>query len=119
MSRWITNGSPSVHPLTGRELRALRRLRCEQNPKSPFIFALERGTPFAVGGYRKLVARLGERAGFDYVVHPHMLRQACGYALANKGTDTRTLQALSLASQYPAHRCYTRIVADALSGFVA
>jgi type 1 fimbriae regulatory protein FimB len=25
-------------------------------------------------------------------VHPHMLRHACGYALANKGTDTRSLQ---------------------------
>ena len=89
----IKNGSPSVHPLTGRELRALRRLQREQNPKSPFVFTSERGTPFAVGGYRKLVARLGQRAGFDYVVHPHMLRHACGYALANKGTDTRTLQA--------------------------
>jgi site-specific recombinase XerD len=26
-------------------------------------------------------------------VHPHMLRHATGYALANRGTDTRTLQA--------------------------
>jgi integrase len=25
--------------------------------------------------------------------HAHMLRHACGYALANKGIDTRTLQA--------------------------
>jgi site-specific recombinase XerD len=31
------------------------------------------------------------RLGFK--VHPHMLRHACGYALANKGIDTRTLQA--------------------------
>jgi site-specific recombinase XerD len=28
-----------------------------------------------------------------FLVHPHQLRHACGYALANKGTDTRTLQA--------------------------
>jgi Phage integrase family len=28
-----------------------------------------------------------------FKVHPHMLRHATGYALANKGTDTRTLQA--------------------------
>jgi type 1 fimbriae regulatory protein FimB/type 1 fimbriae regulatory protein FimE len=27
-------------------------------------------------------------------IHPHMLRHACGYALANKGHDTRALQAL-------------------------
>jgi site-specific recombinase XerD len=25
--------------------------------------------------------------------HPHMLRHACGYALANKGHDTRAIQA--------------------------
>jgi integrase len=89
----IKNGSPAVHPLTGRELRALRRLQREKRPASPFIFTSERGTPFAVGGYRKMVARLGAAAGFDFPVHPHQLRHACGYALANKGTDTRTLQA--------------------------
>jgi site-specific recombinase XerD len=26
-------------------------------------------------------------------VHAHMLRHACGFALANKGVDTRSLQA--------------------------
>ena len=36
---------------------------------------------------RALEARLGFKA------HPHMLRHACGYALANKGHDTRALQA--------------------------
>ncbi|HWX37342.1 MAG TPA: tyrosine-type recombinase/integrase [Steroidobacteraceae bacterium] len=25
--------------------------------------------------------------------HPHMFRHACGFQLANQGTDTRTLQA--------------------------
>jgi type 1 fimbriae regulatory protein FimB/type 1 fimbriae regulatory protein FimE len=28
-----------------------------------------------------------------FPVHAHTLRHACGYALANKGIDTRTLQA--------------------------
>ena len=27
------------------------------------------------------------------IAHPHMLRHACGFALANKGHDTRALQA--------------------------
>ena len=39
------------------------------------------------------MARLGEAAGFDFRVHPHMLRHACGYKLANDGVDTRSLQA--------------------------
>jgi site-specific recombinase XerD len=40
-----------------------------------------------------MVARAGHEAGFKFGVHPHMLRHACGYALANKGVDTRSLQA--------------------------
>ena len=87
------NGSPSVHPLTGRELRALRRLQREQEPKSPFVFTSERGAPFSAAGFRKMVARLGVAAGFDVPIHPHMLRHACGFKLANDGVDTRSLQA--------------------------
>jgi integrase len=87
------NGSPSVHPLSGRELRALRRLQREQEPTSPFVFIAERGAPFSTAGWRKMVARLGVAAGFDVPVHPHMLRHACGYKLANDGVDTRSLQA--------------------------
>jgi integrase len=86
-------GSESVHPLSGRELRALRRIRREQEPVSPFIFTSERGAPFSTAGFRKLLARLGVAAKLEFPVHPHMLRHACGFALANKGVDTRSLQA--------------------------
>ena len=86
-------GSAATHPLTGRELRALRRLQREQEPKSSFVFTSERGAPFATGGFRTLLARLGEVAGLDFRVHPHMLRHACGFKLANAGVDTRSLQA--------------------------
>jgi type 1 fimbriae regulatory protein FimB/type 1 fimbriae regulatory protein FimE len=68
------NGSPSVHPLAGVELRALRRLKRE-SPETPFVFVSERGSPFSAAGFRKMVARLGAAAGFNYAVHPHMLRQ--------------------------------------------
>jgi len=87
------NGSPAVHPIAGRELRALRRLKREQEPASPFIFTSERGAPFSPAGFRKLVARLGSAAKLKFPVHPHMLRHACGYQLANQGVDTRALQA--------------------------
>jgi site-specific recombinase XerD len=40
----------------------------------------------------KLVERAGRLAEFEFPVHPHMLRHACGYFLANKGIDTRTIQ---------------------------
>jgi integrase len=89
----LKGSSESVHPLSGRELRALRRLKREQEPDSPFIFTSERGAPFTPAGFRKMVARLGVAAGFGFPVHPHMLRHACGYQLDNRGVDTRSLQA--------------------------
>jgi integrase len=88
----VKNGSPSVHPVSGRELRALRRLQREQEPQSPFMFTSMRGSPFTTAGFRKMVARLGVAAKFDVLIHPHMLRHACGYKLANDGVDTRSLQ---------------------------
>jgi integrase len=90
--RRLKNGSPASHPLTGRELRALRRLQREQS-KSPFVFISERGTPFTKRGFQAMVERAGEAAGFEMKVHPHMLRHACGFKLANEGVDTRTIQA--------------------------
>jgi type 1 fimbriae regulatory protein FimB/type 1 fimbriae regulatory protein FimE len=87
------SGSPSVHPLSGRGLRALRRLKREQEPQSPFVFTSERGAPLTTAGFRKLIVRLGVAAELGFPAHPHMLRHACGYQLANRGVDTRSLQA--------------------------
>ena len=100
----VKRGSAATHPLAGRELRALRRLQREQEPKSSFVFTSERGAPFATGGFRTLVARLGKAAGFDFRVHPHMLRHACGYALANQEHSNLRGAGISRSSQYPTHR---------------
>jgi integrase len=86
-------GTPSTHPIMGDELRALRKLQREQEPRSPFVFTSERGSPFTTAGFARLVERAGAAAGFKFKAHPHMLRHACGFALANKGHDTRALQA--------------------------
>ena len=88
--RRVKNGSPSTHPIREDELRALRRLQREQDPKSPFVFSSERGAPFTTAGFARLVERAGASAKLGY---PHMLRHACGFALANRGHDTRALQA--------------------------
>ena len=84
-------GVNTTHPLMGDELRALRALKREA--KSPFVFVSERGAPFTTAGFASLVERAGIEAKIGFKVHPHMLRHTTGYALANKGTDTRTLQA--------------------------
>ena len=110
------NGTASVHPLTDVELRALRRLKHEA-PQSRYVFLSERGAPFTVGGFRRMVTRLGVKAGFTFQVHPHMLRHACGYKLANDGRDTRAIQ------HYLGHRniqhtvAYTALASDRFKGF--
>jgi integrase len=86
-------GTPSVHPILGDELRALRRLQREQEPVSSFVFTSERVAPFTTAGFARMVERAGVAAGLGFKTHPHMLRHACGYALANAGHDTRALQA--------------------------
>jgi type 1 fimbriae regulatory protein FimB/type 1 fimbriae regulatory protein FimE len=91
--RRAKQGTPSTHPVSGDETRALRRLQREQEPKSPFVFTTERGAPFSTSGFAKLVERAGEVAGLGFKAHPHMLRHACGFKLANDGVDTRSLQA--------------------------
>lgn len=91
--RRVKQGTPSTHPILGDELRALRRLQREQNPKSSFIFTSERGMPFTTAGFARMVERAGVEAKLGFKAHPHMLRHACGFALANKGHDTRALQA--------------------------
>jgi integrase len=89
--RRLKGGIDSVHPLQGDELRALRQLQREQEPKSGFVFTSERGGPMSRFAVNKLIEKAGERAGIANS-HPHMLRHACGHLLADAGYDTRRLQ---------------------------
>ena len=71
--RRTKRGTPSVHPMQGDEIRALRRLQREQ-PPGPHVFATERGGPMAPKSFHTLILRLGERAKMPFPIHPHMLR---------------------------------------------
>ncbi len=91
------NGLPSVHPLHGPELRALRRLR-KAYPSMAYVFISERTCPLTDRAIRHIILQAGEEAKLPFPIHPHMLRHACGFYLANKGVDTRAIQ------QYLGHR---------------
>jgi type 1 fimbriae regulatory protein FimB/type 1 fimbriae regulatory protein FimE len=91
--RRVKKGSPATHPILGDELCALRRLQREQEPKSPFAFTSERASPLTTAGFARMVERASSAAELGFKAHPHMLQHACGLALANKGHDTRALQA--------------------------
>ena len=84
--RRVKQGSPSTHPIHGDELRMLRRLQREQEPKSPFVFTSERGSPFTTAGFARMVERAGWEAKFGFKAHPHMLRHACGSPLRQRAT---------------------------------
>ena len=62
--RRAKNGKPSVHPLRGDEIRALRELR-RQFPDSGFVFVTERSGPFTADAINQLIKRIGERSGLS------------------------------------------------------
>ena len=90
-TRRLKRGIPSVHPMSGGEVRALRTLRRE-DAGGRFVFMTERKAPMTRRGFHNVVALAGVAAKFAFPVHPHMLRHATGYKLANDGQDTRALQ---------------------------
>src|SRR5262249_1092091 len=53
----LKNGMPSVHPLTGTELRALRRLQREQKP-GRYVFMSERSAAMSAVGFCRMLMRL-------------------------------------------------------------
>lgn len=112
----LKQGNPSVHPLRGPELRALRRLQRDY-PMMPYVFISERKAPLTDDAVRKIVGRAGREAKLPFNVHPHMLRHACGYKLAQAGQDTRAIQ------HYLGHKNiqhtvrYTQLSADRFKGF--
>lgn len=95
----LKKGDASVHYLEGDEMRILRKLK-QKSPGSPFIFTTERNTPISTRHIHTIVSRAGEVAGLTFPIHPHMLRHAKGYQLANKGYDTRLIQSISVIETY-------------------
>lgn len=112
----LKKGVDSTHPLRGPELRLLRQLRRDY-PEGPYLFASERGGPMTSSNVRKLVTKAGQGAKLPFPVHPHMLRHACGFKLANDGHDTRALQHY-LGHKNITHTVrYTEMAPDRFKGF--
>ena len=89
--RRLKGSKDSTHYLEGDESRPLKAL--QKASETPYVFTSERGGPMSAAGFRKQLSRWGEKAKLGFPINTHMLRHACGYALANRGMDTRSLQA--------------------------
>lgn len=112
----LKNGTDSTHPLRGTEIRVLRQVR-RLYSDSPYVFTTERKSVLSDSAFRKVVSRAGKEAKLGFPVHPHMLRHACGFKLANDGVDTRSIQ-LYLGHKNIQHTTtYTELAADRFNGF--
>lgn len=91
----LKQGLSTTHPLRSDELRTLKAWlseRAKMNPESKALFISERKTQLSRKTAWVAIRRYGELAGLDIAAHPHMLRHACGFALADQGADTRLIQ---------------------------
>jgi type 1 fimbriae regulatory protein FimB len=105
----------SQQPLSGDELRAIKRYLATRDDKLPWLFVSERRGQLVRRAVNHLIAAAGARAGLGSV-YPHMLRHSCGYALANKGQDFRLIQDW-LGHRDPKHTSrYTRVAARRFEG---
>jgi integrase len=78
-------GETAVHPIGGKEMRALRRLQREARAKSVYVLISERGAPLSVAGYQRMVARAGVAARFPFLIHSHMLRHSSPMTVTTRG----------------------------------
>ena len=111
----LKGGTRSTHPLGGDELRALRALN--RQAKTQFLFTSNRGGPLSIRTVHAIVANAGKRAGFDYSIHPHMLRHSTGYHLAMQGQDTRAIQHYMGHASITNTVKYTQISSDRFKDF--
>jgi type 1 fimbriae regulatory protein FimB len=113
--RRLKGSNSAMHPIEGDELRAIRRYLATRNDNLPWLFLSERQGRLSRFAINYLVDRTAKAAGFDNL-HPHCLRHSCGYALADRGVDLRTIQ------EWLGHRSvemtirYTRISQRRFSG---
>ena len=88
--RRLKNGLSVEHPIAGDELRAIKRYLGTRTDRLPWLFLSERGQP--------------------------LTRSSCGYYLADKGTDLRTMQDY-LGHRDPRHTVhYTRVAGRRFEG---
>jgi site-specific recombinase XerD len=115
---WVERRKNSLsveQPIAGDELRAIKRYLATRTDNLPWLFISERKTQFTRQGVNYLIGIIAHQAGLPGV-HPHTLRHSCGYYLADKGTDLRTMQDY-LGHRDPKHTTiYTRVAGKRFEG---
>ena len=103
----LKGGLSTTHPLRGDEIRAINAwLVGRSRMKAPgrSFFLSEQRKPLHRSTVNLALRKYGEKAKLPVAVHPHKLRHACGFALADQGADSRLIQ------DYLGHRNIQHIV---------
>jgi type 1 fimbriae regulatory protein FimB len=93
--RRLKKGLSTTHPLRIDETKAIKKWLADRDrmqPNGKTLFISERRTPLSRKTAWLFIRRYGEAADLEIAAHPHMLRHACGFALADQGADTRLIQ---------------------------
>ena len=108
---WINRlkgGLSTEHPISGDELRAIKRYLNSREDNLPWLFVNERGVPLTRQAVSYIVKVVGGKADIENI-HPHTLRHSCGFYLSNMGYDLRLIQDY-LGHRDPKHTAqYTRV----------
>ena len=91
----LKQGLSTTHPLRGDALRVIKAWlaeRARMKPETDAFFISERRGALSRKTAWLAIRTYGGRAGLPVDAHPHMLRHACGFALADQGADTRFIQ---------------------------
>jgi type 1 fimbriae regulatory protein FimE len=107
----LKDSENGIHPLSGREIRALRALQRTQPVGSAFVFLSYKGAPMTRQAFDKML-----RAAGMADVHPHLLRHGCGFRLVNLGLDTLSLAAYLGHKQAQNTKRYAKMNATRFDG---
>lgn len=93
----LKNGFSTVHPILFDERQLLNkwlaiRPQYANESSEDFVFLTSSGEPLSRYAVYRMIKLAGKSAELSVAVHPHMLRHACGFALADRRIDTRLIQ---------------------------
>ncbi|MDE9434748.1 tyrosine-type recombinase/integrase [Xenorhabdus bovienii] len=99
----LKNGFSTIHPMVSREIQLIRQWLKERPnylPRTPqanneipdWLFLSRTGQRMSRQQVYKIIRQTSLKAKLSICANPHMLRHACGYALADNGVDTRLIQ---------------------------
>ncbi|MGO9017034.1 MAG: tyrosine-type recombinase/integrase [Syntrophobacteraceae bacterium] len=91
----LKKGLSTTHPLRADEIKVIKTWlakRAKIEVEIDAFFVSERRTALSRKTAWSAIRNYGELAGLPLPAHPHMLRHACGFALADQGAVTRLIQ---------------------------